>query len=72
MADVLIRMQIVLLAFYKQAISPMLGPRCRFTPTCSVYAADALRKYGFVRGNLKAIGRILRCNPWGGMGEDPA
>lgn len=57
--------------FYRAAISPMLPPSCRFTPTCSEYAIEALRKHGPVKGLWLAIRRICRCNPWGGSGYDP-
>ncbi|MBQ9372649.1 MAG: membrane protein insertion efficiency factor YidD [Thermoguttaceae bacterium] len=49
----------------------MLGPHCRFTPTCSQYCILALRKYGLLRGSFKTIWRILRCNPYGKGGYDP-
>ncbi len=57
--------------FYRAAISPLLPPSCRFTPTCSQYALDALRLHGPLRGTYLALRRILRCNPWGGSGYDP-
>ncbi len=57
--------------FYQLAISPLLGPSCRFTPTCSEYAKQALIKHGPIKGLYLAIWRILRCNPWGGSGYDP-
>jgi len=57
--------------FYQLAISPLLGPSCRFTPTCSEYARQALIKHGPIKGLGLAIWRILRCNPWGGSGYDP-
>ncbi|WP_372718851.1 membrane protein insertion efficiency factor YidD [Novipirellula sp.] len=57
--------------FYQMAISPMLGPHCRFTPTCSQYAVEAIRKYGVLRGSVKAVWRILRCHPWNPGGYDP-
>ena len=57
--------------FYKGAISPMLPASCRYTPTCSTYAIQALRKHGPVKGLYLAIRRILRCHPWGGCGYDP-
>ncbi len=57
--------------FYQIAISPLLGPSCRFTPTCSEYARQALVKHGPIKGLYLAIWRILRCNPWGGSGYDP-
>ena len=57
--------------FYQVAISPLLGPSCRFTPTCSEYARQALIKHGPIKGLYLAIWRLLRCNPWGGSGYDP-
>jgi hypothetical protein len=59
-----------LLAVYRATISLFLPPSCRFTPTCSEYAAAALRKYGIFRGSLKSIARILRCAPWSPGGID--
>lgn len=57
--------------YYRKAISPLKPPCCRFTPTCSQYALEALRKHGPIRGLWLAVWRILRCNPWGGSGYDP-
>jgi len=57
--------------FYQLCISPLLGPSCRFTPTCSEYARLAILKHGPIKGLYLAIWRILRCNPWGGSGYDP-
>ncbi len=57
--------------FYKGAISPLTPPSCRFTPSCSTYAVEALRRHGPVKGLYLAIRRILRCHPWGGSGYDP-
>lgn len=56
---------------YRRLISPLLPPSCRFTPTCSQYAIEALRKHGPVKGLVLTAWRILRCNPWGGSGYDP-
>lgn len=56
---------------YQRYISPLTPPSCRFTPTCSQYAIEALRKHGPIKGLALAIWRILRCNPWGGSGYDP-
>lgn len=56
---------------YQRFISPLFPPVCRFTPTCSNYAIQAIRKHGPFRGTWLAIKRILRCNPWGGSGYDP-
>ena len=58
--------------FYRYVISPMLGPRCRYLPTCSEYAVEAITKHGPVKGGALALRRILRCHPWGGSGHDPA
>lgn len=57
--------------FYQVAISPHTPPACRFTPTCSQYAIEAIRKHGPFKGLYLAVKRILRCNPWGGSGYDP-
>lgn len=57
--------------FYRQFISPFTPPSCRFTPTCSEYARQAIMKHGPFKGLALAIWRILRCNPWGGSGYDP-
>lgn len=57
--------------FYRRFISPLTPPSCRFTPTCSEYAIQALRKHGPLKGLVLAVWRILRCNPWGGSGYDP-
>ena len=57
--------------FYKQFISPFTPPSCRFTPTCSTYAMQAIKRHGRFKGTWLAIKRIARCNPWGGSGYDP-
>ena len=57
--------------FYQRAISPFTPPSCRFTPTCSAYALEALRKHGPIKGLWLALKRISRCHPWGGSGYDP-
>lgn len=57
--------------FYRRYLSPLLPPSCRFTPTCSQYAMEAIKKHGPIKGLALAIWRILRCNPWGGSGYDP-
>jgi putative membrane protein insertion efficiency factor len=65
-----------MIAAYRAAISPVLaaaiGPACRFQPTCSEYAYEAVRRHGIVRGGWMAIGRLARCRPGGGWGYDPA
>jgi putative membrane protein insertion efficiency factor len=62
---------ILLIRLYQYLISPILGPQCRFTPTCSQYALEALRKYGLFKGSWLSIKRIVRCRPGGGSGFDP-
>ena len=57
--------------FYQKCISPMIGPSCRFTPHCSQYAVEAIKKHGPFKGFCLAVRRILRCHPWGGSGYDP-
>ncbi len=56
---------------YQNCISPFTPPSCRFTPTCSQYAREAVTKYGPLKGGWLALRRILRCHPWGGSGYDP-
>lgn len=70
-SELLVQLLLLPIYFYKRAISPMLPPSCRFTPSCSTYAIEALKKHGPIKGLLLAIWRILRCNPWGGSGYDP-
>jgi hypothetical protein len=62
---------IVLIKIYQWVLSPLIGPRCRFTPTCSQYAIGALRKHGVFKGSWLTIRRLSRCHPWGGHGADP-
>ncbi len=57
---------------YQRLISPLLGPRCRYHPTCSAYAVDAIRGFGILRGVVLAAWRVLRCNPWSLGGVDRA
>jgi putative membrane protein insertion efficiency factor len=56
---------------YRYGISPLIPPRCRYVPTCSEYAIEALDIHGPAKGSLLAAGRICRCHPWGGSGYDP-
>lgn len=65
------RALIGLIAVYQKAISPWLPSSCRYTPTCSQYAREALQKHGAVKGSWLAARRIMRCHPWGGHGFDP-
>lgn len=62
---------LLLFKFYQICISPLKPASCRFTPTCSQYAIEALKKYGPFKGLYLAVRRILRCHPWGGSGYDP-
>lgn len=62
---------VFMVRFYQVCISPYKPASCRFTPTCSAYALEALRKYGPFKGGYLAVRRILRCHPWGGSGYDP-
>ncbi len=62
---------IALIRFYRAAISPFTPPSCRFTPTCSQYALEAVEKYGALKGGFLALKRILRCHPFSKGGYDP-
>jgi hypothetical protein len=61
---------LALLRFYRAAISPMLGPRCRFHPSCSAFASACVHDHGVVRGGLLTLGRLSRCHPWHPGGID--
>ena len=60
-----------LIRLYQLCISPLLGVNCRFAPSCSEYAAEALTRHGAVRGGWLTLRRLVRCHPWGGSGYDP-
>ncbi|MCR5601939.1 MAG: membrane protein insertion efficiency factor YidD [Ruminococcus sp.] len=60
-----------LIKFYRKFISPLFPPKCKYYPTCSTYALEAVRRFGAVRGTALAVWRILRCNPWSLGGIDP-
>lgn len=60
-----------IIRFYQLAISPFLPPSCRYTPTCSQYGIEALKKHGPIKGGWLTIKRIASCHPWGGSGYDP-
>lgn len=64
-------LMLALIAFYRTCISPLTPPACRYTPTCSQYAQEAIKKYGAFKGGWLAFKRILRCHPFGGSGYDP-
>ena len=68
---VIARLLIALLRGYKRWISPLLGPRCRFVPTCSEYAMTAIARFGVLRGGWIGAKRLCRCHPFGGHGFDP-
>lgn len=57
--------------FYRYCISPLKPPTCRYMPTCSEYAVEAVKKHGPLKGTWLAVKRIARCHPWGGHGYDP-
>jgi putative membrane protein insertion efficiency factor len=65
------RLLVVLVAAYRWLVSPLLGVNCRYAPSCSEYAIEALRVHGAVRGGWLAARRLGRCHPWGGHGFDP-
>ncbi|MDE6397076.1 MAG: membrane protein insertion efficiency factor YidD [Muribaculaceae bacterium] len=71
LSDTLSRLMSIPVLFYRACISPLTPPSCRFTPTCSQYALEALKKHGPLKGTWLAVRRICRCHPWGGSGYDP-
>ncbi|MCK8060850.1 MULTISPECIES: membrane protein insertion efficiency factor YidD [unclassified Fusibacter] len=62
---------IAVVKFYRLFISPLLGPNCRFQPTCSAYSLEALEKYGAIKGTYLSVRRILKCHPFHPGGYDP-
>ena len=62
---------IILIKIYQYFISPLTGASCRYTPTCSQYGVEAIKKYGPFKGGWLTLKRIASCNPWGGHGNDP-
>jgi hypothetical protein len=60
-----------LVRVYQLLLAPLVGPRCRYLPSCSDYAAEALEQHGALRGSVLAARRLLSCHPWGGSGYDP-
>ncbi|HNW90337.1 MAG TPA: membrane protein insertion efficiency factor YidD [Bacteroidales bacterium] len=62
---------ILLIKTYQYAISPYLMPSCRYTPSCSAYGIEAIKKHGPFKGGWLTLKRIISCNPWGGSGYDP-
>jgi uncharacterized protein len=71
MKRLLAKFFIVIIRFYQLAISPYLPPSCRYSPTCSAYGVEALKKHGPFKGGWLTIKRIASCHPWGGSGYDP-
>lgn len=71
MKKLLIAPFVFLIRGYQLLISPLLPASCRYTPTCSSYALEALRKHGVFKGGWLALKRIFSCHPWGGSGHDP-
>ena len=71
MKKVISALLIIPIRFYQYCISPLLPPSCKYVPTCSQYAIEALRKHGPIKGLWLAVKRILRCAPWGPGGYDP-
>lgn len=69
--DITVSLFVLPVRFYQLAISPHFPAACRFTPTCSQYAIEALRRHGPLKGSWLALRRIMRCHPWGGSGYDP-
>jgi uncharacterized protein len=67
----LVELALAPIRVYQLVVSPVLGPRCRYYPTCSAYAVEAVRSYGILRGAVLAAWRLLRCNPWSPGGLDP-
>lgn len=62
---------VLMVRFYQVCLSPLLGPNCRFTPTCSTYFIESVQRYGAVRGSLRGVRRILKCHPFHPGGVDP-
>jgi putative membrane protein insertion efficiency factor len=66
------RVLIFLVLLYRVSLGKLTGGQCRYTPSCSQYALDAINKYGAWKGGWRSLKRIFRCHPWGGSGYDPA
>jgi len=69
--NILRSLAVLPIRLYQRLISPALGQRCRYYPSCSEYAAQAIRRFGILRGLVLAVWRLLRCNPWSRGGFDP-
>ena len=62
---------IAIIRLYQYVISPLFPASCRFTPTCSQYAIEAIGRFGFLKGGIMGFKRLIKCSPWGGHGHDP-
>jgi putative membrane protein insertion efficiency factor len=72
MAETCVKTAIIgVIQLYQRFLSPLLGANCRFSPTCSAYAVEAIERHAAVKGGVMSVWRILRCNPFGGHGYDP-
>ena len=71
MRNILAEPFVLLIKIYQKIISPIIPSACRYTPTCSEYGVQALRKHGILKGGWLTLKRIASCNPWGGHGHDP-
>ena len=69
--NIFTQLLIKLIKTYKYIISPLIGPSCRYLPTCSEYSIEALKTYGFIKGFSLSVKRIMSCHPWGDSGFDP-
>jgi len=71
MNKLLSKLLILLIRIYQYTLSPYIGRSCRYSPTCSVYSIEAIKKHGPFKGGWLAAKRVASCNPWGGSGHDP-
>ena len=69
--NIFTKLLIKLIKIYKYIISPLIGPSCRYLPTCSEYSIEALKTYGFIKGFSLSLKRVMSCHPWGNSGFDP-
>ena len=67
----IIKIAITIIKFYQFFISPIIGPHCRYLPTCSEYSIQSFKKFGFIKGLMLSVKRISRCHPFGNYGYDP-
>ena len=69
--NIFTKLLIKLIKIYQYIISPLIGPSCRYLPTCSEYSIEALKTYGFIKGFSLSLKRVMSCHPWGNSGFDP-